>query len=63
VSIDIVDLTGRLVYQRQAGRVPAGMNTLRLDVVNSMMTPGVYMVRLNINGTVAHTAKLIKVRK
>ncbi|MGB8194872.1 MAG: PA14 domain-containing protein [Chitinophagaceae bacterium] len=63
VSIDIVDLTGRLVYQRQAGRVPAGMNTLRLDVANSMMTPGVYMVRLNINGTVAHTAKLIKVRK
>jgi large repetitive protein len=63
VSVDIVDITGRLVFRRDAGRLPAGMNTLRLDVGNSAMTPGVYMVRLNINGKVVNTAKLVKARK
>jgi large repetitive protein len=63
VSVDIVDLAGRLVFRKDAGRVPAGMNTLRLDISNSAFAPGMYMVRLNINGKAVHTAKLIKARK
>lgn len=63
VSVDIVDLAGRIVYRKDAGRVPAGMNTLRLDIGNSALTPGMYMVRLNINGKAVYTSKLIKARK
>lgn len=63
VSVDIVDLAGRLVFRKDVGRVPAGMNTLRLDVGNSSFTPGVYMVRLNVNGKVVNTSKMVKARK
>jgi len=63
VSVDIVDMAGRLVYRRDAGRISAGMNTLRLDVSGSALMPGVYMVRLNINGRVVHTAKMVRARK
>ncbi|MGB8191314.1 MAG: T9SS type A sorting domain-containing protein, partial [Chitinophagaceae bacterium] len=63
VSVDIVDITGRLVFNREAGKLPAGMNTLRLDVSNSAITPGIYFVRLKIDGKLAHTAKLVRARK
>lgn len=63
VSVDIIDLAGRLVFRKDAGRVPAGMNTLRLDIANSALTPGMYMVKLNINGKAVYTSKLIKARK
>ncbi|HYF29554.1 MAG TPA: PA14 domain-containing protein [Chitinophagaceae bacterium] len=63
VSVDIVDLTGRVIFRRDAGKLPAGMNTLRLDVSNSTFTPGVYMVRLKVNGQVVNTAKLVKARR
>jgi large repetitive protein len=63
VTVDIIDLAGRLVFRKDAGRVPAGPNTLRLNIGNSALTPGVYMVRLNINGETVHTSKLIKARK
>jgi large repetitive protein len=63
VSVDIVDLAGRLVYRKDAGKVGAGLNTLRMDVGSATFTPGVYMVRLSINGRVVNTSKLVKARK
>ncbi|HEY0679468.1 MAG TPA: T9SS type A sorting domain-containing protein, partial [Chitinophagaceae bacterium] len=63
ISVDILDITGRLMYRKDAGRVPAGMNTLRMDVSNSSFTPGIYFVRLNINGRTVNTSKLVKARK
>jgi len=63
VSVDIVDITGRLMFRRDAGRLPAGMNTLRLNVWNSSFTPGVYFVKLNINGRLVNTTKMVKSRK
>jgi large repetitive protein len=63
VSVDIVDITGRMVYRKDAGRLPAGMNTLRLDIGNSSLAPGMYIVRLTINGQVANSTRLVKARK
>lgn len=63
VSVDIVDLAGRMVFRKDAGRLPAGMNTLRLNVSNSSITPGIYMVRLRINGQIVNTTKLVKARR
>ncbi|HYF33165.1 MAG TPA: PA14 domain-containing protein [Chitinophagaceae bacterium] len=63
VTVDIIDLTGRVVFKQDAGRVPAGMNTIRLNVPDGSFAPGIYIVRLNINGQTVNTAKLIKARK
>jgi hypothetical protein len=63
VNVDIMDMTGRIVYRRDAGRLPAGMNTLRLDIGNSSLAPGMYIVRLNINGKTASSTRLVKARK
>ncbi|HYE56320.1 MAG TPA: fibronectin type III domain-containing protein [Chitinophagaceae bacterium] len=63
VAVDIVDVTGRLVFRRDAGRLPAGMNTLRLDVGSATMTPGVYFIRVKVNGKLVNTTKLLKARK
>ncbi|HKP31425.1 MAG TPA: LamG-like jellyroll fold domain-containing protein [Chitinophagaceae bacterium] len=63
VSVDIYDLTGRLVYRRNAGNVPVGPNTLKLNIQNSGFTSGVYLVKLNINGQIVNTAKLVKSRQ
>ena len=63
VSVDIYDLTGRLVYRRNAGNGPVGPNTLRLNIENSGFTSGLYVVKLNINGQTVNTAKLVKSRQ
>ena len=63
ITVDIYDMSGRLVYRRNAGNVPVGQNRLNLNVGNSGFTPGVYMVKLNVNGQTLSTAKLIKSRK
>lgn len=63
VSVDIVDLSGRTVFRKEVGRIPAGMNTLRLDVGSTALTPGVYMVRLYVNAKVVSTTKMIRARK
>ncbi|HYE53355.1 MAG TPA: T9SS type A sorting domain-containing protein, partial [Chitinophagaceae bacterium] len=59
VSVDIVDMSGRLVLRKDAGKVPMGMNTMRLDV-GTAVAPGMYIVRLTINGKVVNTSKLVK---
>jgi len=63
VTVDLYDMSGRLVYRRNAGSMPVGQNRLSLNLENSGFTPGVYVVKLNINGQVLNTTKLIKSRK
>ena len=63
VTIDMYDMSGRLVYRRNAGNVPVGQNKLSLSVQDSGFTPGVYLVKLNVNGQTLSTAKLVKSRK
>jgi hypothetical protein len=63
VVVDLYDMSGRLVYRRNAGSMPVGQNKLNLNVENSGFTPGVYVVKLVVNGQTLNTAKLIKSRK
>ncbi len=63
VSVDIYDLTGRLVFRRSPGIVPVGMNTLNLNMKDSNFSPGIYMVKLNINGKDVSTTKLVKAKE
>jgi hypothetical protein len=60
VTIEIYDLTGRMVYNRNVGNVIPGKNNIILQSLNKNMSPGVYMLRLNINGRLSKTVKLIK---
>jgi hypothetical protein len=63
VAVDLYDMSGRLVYRRNAGSMPVGQNKLNLNLENSGFTPGVYLVKLSINGQILSTRKLIKSRK
>jgi fibronectin type 3 domain-containing protein/predicted esterase len=63
VSVDVYDLTGRLVFKRNFGKLPEGYNTLRLNTAASSMGTGVYMVTLNVNGKPVQATKMIKTKQ
>ncbi|HYJ37729.1 MAG TPA: T9SS type A sorting domain-containing protein [Chitinophagaceae bacterium] len=63
VMIDLYDMSGRLVYRRSPGHLPVGHNRLNLNVQNNGLTPGVYLLKLNVNGQTLSSTKLIKNRK
>jgi large repetitive protein len=60
INVEIYDLAGRVVYSQQFKHLMAGKNTLRLQGVNNNMSPGVYMLRLKINGKLSRSVKLVK---
>jgi len=62
VSVDILNLGGRLLFTYQAVNPPAGNNTLKINLKGRSLANGVYLVRFNINGILTKTAKLIKVQ-
>ncbi|NML19337.1 T9SS type A sorting domain-containing protein [Pseudoflavitalea sp. G-6-1-2] len=59
VRIDIYDLSGRLIYKRAYGQLPAGINTLRLNIGEGLGT-GIYMVTLVVNGKPVSAAKMLR---
>jgi large repetitive protein len=63
INVEIYDLMGRIVYRRDFNHFMAGKNTLRLTTVSSNMSPGVYMLRLNIEGKTTRLIKLVKAAK
>ena len=63
VSVGIYELSGRLVYMYQAGRLPAGNNVLKIDLTKAGISNGVYMAKLMVNGITSKTIKLVKARK
>lgn len=63
VTVDVVDLSGRMVYRKQVGQVPAGPNTLRMNTGSSLKHSGIYLVNLRVNGKVAKTVKMVKTNK
>jgi large repetitive protein len=63
VNVEIFDLTGRVVYRKNFGSLGAGRNTLRMTTVNSNMSPGIYMLRLHVDGRLSKTIKLVKSSK
>jgi hypothetical protein len=62
VTVGIYDLAGRTVQRQYFGNTSAGVNTLSINLSNQMM-PGVYMVRLDVDGKSVKMWKMVKQKK
>lgn len=63
VRVDMYDLSGRLVYRRAYGKLPAGLNTLRINTNEGTLGSGVYMLTLVVNGKPVSAAKMLRTEK
>ncbi len=63
VTVDIIDMAGRLTYRKQIGQLPAGMNTIRLNTGSSLRNSGLYFVNLRVNGKVVKSTRMVKTNK
>lgn len=60
VSVDVYDLSGKLVFRKAFGKLAAGYNTLRVNTGSANLNTGVYMITLNLNGKPVQVSKMIK---
>jgi chitodextrinase/pimeloyl-ACP methyl ester carboxylesterase len=60
VSVDVYDLSGKLVFRKAFGKLAAGYNTLRVNTGSANLNTGIYMVTLNVNGKPVQVSKMIK---
>jgi hypothetical protein len=57
----ISDLSGRLLNNYYPGQLAAGYTTVSMQVSGKQkLLPGVYLVRLYINGILSKTVKILK---
>ncbi|QEC40770.1 fibronectin type III domain-containing protein [Pseudobacter ginsenosidimutans] len=63
VRVDMYDMSGRLVYRRAYGQMPAGMNTLRINTNEGSLGTGIYMVTLVVNGKPVAATKMLRAEK
>jgi chitodextrinase/pimeloyl-ACP methyl ester carboxylesterase len=62
VSVGIYDMSGRLVQRRVFGNLSAGTNTLSVSL-DKQMIPGMYLVKLDVDGKPLKMWKMIKEKK
>lgn len=60
VSVDLYEISGRLVMSQQFGKMAEGAHTLRLNAADGKLSTGVYMVTLKVNGKAVAVSKLLK---
>jgi dienelactone hydrolase len=60
VSVDVYDLSGKLIYRKAFGKLAAGYNTLRINTGSTKMNTGIYMITLNVNGKPVQVNKMVK---
>lgn len=60
INAGIYDLAGKLVHNKYFGNIAAGRTVLRMTTGNKQLLPGVYFVRLEVNGKPAKIVKLMK---
>jgi hypothetical protein len=60
ITLEIVDMSGRIAYQKYLGQVSEGANTLRISTNQSLRGVGVYSVNLKVNGKIVASKKLLK---
>jgi fibronectin type 3 domain-containing protein/poly(3-hydroxybutyrate) depolymerase len=60
VSVDVYDLSGKLVFRKAFGKLAAGYHTLRVATGNANLPTGIYLVTLNVNGKPVQVNKMIK---
>jgi predicted esterase/chitodextrinase len=63
VTVDIIDMAGRLAYRKQVGQLPVGLNTIRLNTGSSLRNSGLYFVNLRVNGKVVKSSRMVKTNK
>ncbi|MEO5995886.1 MAG: malectin domain-containing carbohydrate-binding protein, partial [Chitinophagaceae bacterium] len=62
VMVGIYDMSGRMIQQQYFGNTSAGVNTLNINL-NSQMMPGLYLVRLDVDGKPLKMWKMMKQKK
>jgi hypothetical protein len=64
ISVDVYDLSGRLSFHKNYGKLPGGNNTLRLSASDAGMNigTGVYIITLNVNGKAIQANKVIRTK-
>ncbi|PWT97806.1 MAG: hypothetical protein C5B52_13250 [Bacteroidetes bacterium] len=62
VAIQLTDVSGRLMYQNNAGHLDKGSYNLRLDLGGTGLAPGIYFMRVTRDGVVEKSIKLIKTK-
>ncbi|WP_276485216.1 fibronectin type III domain-containing protein [Paraflavitalea pollutisoli] len=63
VTVDVFDLSGKLMFRKDFGKLAAGYSTLRVNTAAANLNTGLYMVTLNVNGKPVHVSKLVKASK
>jgi hypothetical protein len=63
ISVEVYDLTGRLGYRKNFGKLPQGSNTLRVSAKDAGMKLGVYIMTLSVNGKTMQANKVIRTGK
>ena len=63
INVGIYDLNGKLVHLTKAGKLPAGNTTINLNTSKLQVGNGIYLVRLQVNGTTGKTYKLVRFKK
>lgn len=61
--VEIYDLSGRLVLSKSFNNLPAGRNTLTLDLSDHRLLEGTYISALKVGEEILEVTKLIKVKK
>jgi dienelactone hydrolase len=60
VSVDVYDLSGKLMFRKAFGKLSAGYNTLRVNTGSANLNAGIYMITLNVNGKPVQVSKMVK---
>ncbi|RYF45163.1 MAG: T9SS type A sorting domain-containing protein, partial [Chitinophagaceae bacterium] len=63
ISLEVYDLSGRISYRRNIGKLPEGGNTIKLGAVESGMKTGVYVVTLSVNGKTIQANKIMRLNQ
>ncbi|MBE7170905.1 MAG: T9SS type A sorting domain-containing protein [Williamsia sp.] len=64
ISVSMYDLSGRLLYNKNFGRLSVGPHSLQLNLSGqSQLDIGNYIAQLKVNGVPVKTWKLVKTRK
>jgi hypothetical protein len=62
VSVDVCDISGKVLFNRKYNNLPVGTSTLSLNTLTGQLSPGIYTLRLNVNGKTFKTWKVVKAK-
>jgi uncharacterized delta-60 repeat protein len=63
ISIGLFDLNGRKVLTNHPGRLPAGNNSIKMNLNGINIKDGVYIIQIQKNGIAWKTMKVVKMKK